>query len=85
MIIEFLITFVLQSILLLTAWFEPVTELPFIDSYLVTGINGYKTLAIYMPFLNTILIAFSAYMVFIVGMKLFRMLPIVGKVIDTHY
>jgi len=63
-----------------TVWFQPVTELPFgIDTYVVNGFEGVRAIAEFFPPLGYVIQAFAIYVLFLLSLKIFKMIPFVGK------
>ncbi len=59
-----------------------IDELPWgIDSFLSSGVSGYKMLAEYFPPFQTVLTAFLIYMGFKVVLHMLAGVPIIGRVV----
>ena len=89
MIIE-IIFYVFYQILSFLTSFLPADRLasggfalPFgTDTVLSNAFELTKAFAIVFPPINTVLIAFGIYLGFLIGIRLVRMIPIVGRFID---
>ncbi len=77
MILQFLATLLIGLINALTSFFPLVTTIPFVDSYLVTGIGYIRFIGVYFPPLLVILQMFLYYIVFVkIPLKVIAMIPI---------
>lgn len=82
MLINFILQLIVSFLAMLLSRFPTITTLPFgIDEILVTGVGGYRALAVIFPPLDIVLTAFLIYLGFRIGLRIFRMLPVFGKLI----
>lgn len=82
MLLQLLLTILINLLNILTSWLPTVTTLPFIDSYLVSAMGGIHSLIENFPILQDVLTAFLIYLGFklaLLVMKLFM-----GSRTPTH-
>lgn len=83
-----IIFYMISSIIDLLTGFVGHGEIPLhipwgIDDFLVQGVTGYKILATVFPPFNTILVAFTIYLIFRISMRLLRGVPILGRTVTA--
>lgn len=88
MISEIIIYSVVQVVSFFTAYLPGAGQVPLLlpwgtDSILLQAVTAYKDLAIAFPPFQTVLTAFIIYMLFRIALKILKVVPFVGNMIDS--
>jgi len=76
MILQFLFAVLIALLNGLSSFLPPVTELPFVDTYLTSGFGYVRFIATVIPPVATMLIVFTTYIGFVIVLKVIAMIPI---------
>ena len=87
MILEIIFYAVMNVASFFAQWMPGAGEVPLklpwgIDDIMVAGIQGYKVLAQAFPPFQSVLNAFVIYILFRIGLRLLRAVPILGRTLE---